>query len=317
MSNQDVVYLPKPLTKIFGYGDKFNESAVQEIQRRVSAYISPWQAVQIIHPDVPREKIIYSSNQARLTALHQSETISGHNQCALIGNAGILLESGCGDVIDKFEFVIRMNLAPSGGEFKRDVGSKVNLVTLNAEQIGRLISCTNSSYPPEWKCKSEDEDCLQKRERKYPPLRAPTNCDSLLRRMKRFNGTTLWYFKSIGRIFDATKRMLGILKPKYNIDINFAYSTTSLMSPSHKAWNVGFPSSGMAILTAATQFCQQITMFGFYPFSQDSRNRTLRHHYYEEGTMNYTSNQHHMPNEYRIFLELNRTGAINLVNECR
>ncbi|XP_030830636.1 alpha-2,8-sialyltransferase 8B-like [Strongylocentrotus purpuratus] len=210
-----------------------------------------------------------------------------------------------------------MNLAPPGGEFKRDVGSKVNLVSLNWEQIERLISCTNSSYPPEWKCKSEDHVCLKERKRKFPKPRAPTHCDDLLRRMKRLNGTTLWYFKSIGRNYDAIKRMLGILKPKYNINIDFAYSPISLMTPSKKAWKVGFPSSGLAIYSAATQFCKQITMFGFYPFSQDWRNRTLRHHYYEEGTMNYTSNQHHMPNEYRILLELNRTGAINLVNECR
>ena len=78
----------------------------------------------------------------RLKRTNQSETLSAQSSCALVGNAGILLDSQCGHVIDKFPFVIRMNLALYGGIYSSDVGSKVNLITLNAFQMDELIACT-------------------------------------------------------------------------------------------------------------------------------------------------------------------------------
>ena len=55
---------------------------------------------------------------------NQSESIPTQASCALVGNAGVLLDSGCGHVIDEFPFVIRMNLAPYGGKYASGVGSK-------------------------------------------------------------------------------------------------------------------------------------------------------------------------------------------------
>ncbi|XP_041453413.1 alpha-N-acetylneuraminide alpha-2,8-sialyltransferase-like [Lytechinus variegatus] len=286
------------------------------MQRNVSVYVKRWEAVQVFRSDIPWRKITFSRTEKELKARDQTHTISKQYQCALVGNSGILLDSRCGDVIDKFTFVIRMNLAPCGGEFKRDVGSKVNLVSVNVDQLERLISCTDTHYPPEAKCSVKDQRCLKEREKKYGTPRKPIDCDDLINRLKRANGTTIWYFKKIGNIA-AIKRMLGVLKPKYNIDIYFAYSPRSLMGPASKAFKVGFPSTGLAIYSAATQFCHEIHMFGFYPFYQDSNNRTLRHHYYDQRKINYTTNPHYMPNEYKTFLRLNRTGAISLVNSCR
>nr|XP_054760967.1 alpha-2,8-sialyltransferase 8B-like [Lytechinus pictus] len=289
---------------------------MQEEGRTVSAYMKQWEAVQVFRSDIPWKNITISSKEIELEALNQSHTISKQYQCALVGNLGILLDSRCGDAIDRFKFVIRMNLAPCGGDFKRDVGSKVNLDSVNVDQLERLVSCTDTYYPPEAKCSITDKGCLKKREKKYGTPRKPIDCDDLLNRLKRANGTTIWYFKKIGNIA-ATKRMLGVLKPKYNIDIHFAYSPRSLMGPASKAFKVGFPSSGLALYSAATQFCHEIYMFGFYPFYQDSNNRTLRYHYYDQLKINYTTNRHYMPNEYKTFLRLNRTGAISLINNCR
>ncbi|XP_054748097.2 alpha-2,8-sialyltransferase 8B-like [Lytechinus pictus] len=303
---------------IYGFEDgrRFNRSSMREIQRNVSAYMKRWEAVQVFRSDVPWRKITVSRTEKELKACNQTHTVSKQYQCALVGNSGILLDSRCGDVIDRFKLVIRMNLAPFGGEFKRDVGSKVDLDTFNLIQLERLLSCTDTRYPPEAKCNITDQVCLKKREEKYGTPREAIDCDDLLDRLKRANGTTLWYFKKIGNIA-AIRRLLGVLKPKYNIDIHFAYSPRSLMGPATKAFEIEFPSSGLAVYSAATQFCHKIYMFGFYPLPRDPNNRTIQHHYYEVIDMNHTENVHKMPSEYQVFLRLNRTGTIGLINDCR
>ncbi len=58
--------------------------------------------------------------------------------CAIIGNSGILLNAGCGQQIDKNDFVIRSNIASVEG-FKDDVGSKRNMVTINRVVLKGLV----------------------------------------------------------------------------------------------------------------------------------------------------------------------------------
>ncbi|XP_071485087.1 CMP-N-acetylneuraminate-poly-alpha-2,8-sialyltransferase-like [Diadema antillarum] len=50
--------------------------------------------------------------------------------CAVVGNSGILLKSGCGKEIDSHDFVIRCNLAKTDS-FQQDAGTRSNLTTMN------------------------------------------------------------------------------------------------------------------------------------------------------------------------------------------
>ncbi|KAH7680637.1 Glycosyl transferase family 29 protein [Dioscorea alata] len=54
-----------------------------------------------------------------------------YSSCAVVGNSGILLNSGHGNLIDSHDFVIRLNNARING-FHADVGAKTNLSFINS-----------------------------------------------------------------------------------------------------------------------------------------------------------------------------------------
>ncbi|XP_071496114.1 alpha-2,8-sialyltransferase 8B-like [Diadema antillarum] len=266
-------------------------------QRRISYHIKWWQSVQIFHEGVSELDYRFQTSHVTVLRRNRSRGFPVKDHCALVGNGGVLLGSGCGATIDSYDCVIRVNLAPYGGEFSSDVGSSVDLITANYEQFNALVSCT--SHPLGGETPADREDCA-----------------SLIHRLKGANGKILWFFKT-PKNFRTMRRMLRVLRTEHKLNMSFAYSPAFPMTAAMMAWRFRFPSSGLATYTAATQFCRHVHLFGFYPFATDSRNQPLRHHYYENTTMNYSKNAHKMPEEYRLFLELNSTGAIRLVNDCR
>lgn len=88
-----------------------------------------------------------------------------------------------------------------------------------------------------------------------------------------------------------------------------------LFSDDCRLWKFKAPTSGLAMYTAATQLCDEITLFGFYPFNTDNYNRTILHHYYEP-ELKEPVVHHQMPLEYKTLLELEKKGALRLLNNC-
>ncbi|CAO2145616.1 unnamed protein product [Urochloa humidicola] len=60
--------------------------------------------------------------------------------CAVVGNSGILLGSGRGAHIDAHDFIIRLNNAPAGGAFARDVGSRTSLTLAHSTVLRRCAT---------------------------------------------------------------------------------------------------------------------------------------------------------------------------------
>ncbi|XP_072174508.1 alpha-2,8-sialyltransferase 8B-like [Diadema setosum] len=254
------------------------------------------ETLQLFKSGIPPMDMRFSSNVKKIARLNQTIRMNEKRTCAIIGNSGVLIDSKCGRLIDTSDLVIRMNLALFGGEFDSDVGTKVSLMTLNSGQYRHLTYCTDNYG-------NITIDVL------------PRVCCELLTRLTRMNGSTLWYSGSMTHN-DHLKTALTVLRDFYNLHFNFAYSPAEIKSEVTKVLKLRAPSSGMAVYAAATHFCSRIQLFGFFPFYKDPTNRTLFTHYYEHAKMNYTTNRHKMPDEFGVLLELDKRGALRIVNDC-
>lgn len=74
------------------------------------------------------------------------------------------------------------------------------------------------------------------------------------------------------------------------------------------------PTTGLLMYTMATRFCEEIHLYGFWPFPQDSQGKSVKYHYYDTLTYEYTSHAspHTMPLEFRTLSSLHRQGALRL-----
>ncbi|XP_072173102.1 alpha-N-acetylneuraminide alpha-2,8-sialyltransferase-like [Diadema setosum] len=135
-------------------------------------------------------------------------------RCAVVGSSGLLEGSRCGSAIDDNDFVFRVNLSPVGGPFEDDVGSKINVTTINRSQV----------------------------------------------------------------------------------------------------WGIPIASTGFSVITVALLHCDDVTLYGFYPFPRDSQNRELRYHYYEDDGKE-TTGGHNMNEEYARLQKLDADGVLRLVTE--
>ena len=121
--------------------------------------------------------------------------------CAIVGNGGILRNSGCGEEIDSHNLVMRMNLAPITG-FTADVGTKAHLNLVNYEKLTWLYG--NLTH-------KEAGDSSR---------------ENYLRTLRNLNDSVLWYPKDMNRIDTRYyfQSIAHILRDVYKFPIKMAYS---------------------------------------------------------------------------------------------
>ncbi|OBS70169.1 hypothetical protein A6R68_01289 [Neotoma lepida] len=71
--------------------------------------------------------------------------------------------------------------------------------------------------------------------------------------------------------------------------------------------------------TLATRFCNQIYLYGFWPFPLDQNQNPVKYHYYDSLKYGYTSqaSPHTMPLEFKALKSLHEQGALKLtVGQC-
>lgn len=79
------------------------------------------------------------------------------------------------------------------------------------------------------------------------------------------------------------------------------------------------PTTGLLMYTLATRFCNQIYLYGFWPFPLDQNQNPVKYHYYDSLKYGYTSQAgpHTMPLEFKALKNLHEQGALKLtVGQC-
>uniref|UniRef100_F6XAK8 ST8 alpha-N-acetyl-neuraminide alpha-2,8-sialyltransferase 6 n=1 Tax=Monodelphis domestica TaxID=13616 RepID=F6XAK8_MONDO len=207
------------------------------------------------------------------------------NQCAVVGNGGILKDSLCGSEIDKSDFVFRCNLPPVTGNFVKDVGNKTSLVTVNPSIIQQKYGALNIN-------KSTFLDNMTAYGEAFLILPAFS--------FRRNTNTSFDVYQALHG-FKAKQKAI-FFHPKYLKSLDQFWRTKGV-----KAFRL---SSGLMIISAAIELCENVKLYGFWPFSKTTNGKPIRHHYYDNVLPK--PGFHAMPIEYREILQLHGKGIVKL-----
>ncbi|XP_063066153.1 CMP-N-acetylneuraminate-poly-alpha-2,8-sialyltransferase [Engraulis encrasicolus] len=215
--------------------------------------------------------------------------------CAVVGNSGVLLGSGCGPEIDSHDFVIRCNLAPLV-EFADDVGLRSDFTTMNPSVIQRA----------------------------YGGLLNVTDRERFVERLRALNDSVLWIPAFM--VKGGEKHVVNVneLILKRELSVRTAYPSLRLVHAVRGYWltnkiHIKRPSTGLLMYTLATRFCDEIHLYGFWPFPKDSQGNPVKYHYYDTLKYRYFSSAgpHRMPLEFKTLKTLHSKGALKLTtSQC-
>ncbi|XP_078595959.1 CMP-N-acetylneuraminate-poly-alpha-2,8-sialyltransferase-like [Branchiostoma floridae x Branchiostoma japonicum] len=273
----------------------FNGTEVQNMREHILKFYNPETNLTLTQSSVRiGQRLTYEILSKKVTATkdllkllpEESPLKDRHfKTCAVVGNSGIVLNSSCGQEIDSMDFVIRCNLPQIEG-YERDVGSKANLTTMNPSVI---------------------------------PHDFGKDYHRLSRRLKQVGDQILYVPGLTSPSGEMHVRIITQIVLQHKLEAKITFPAAGMNTLMKSIWsNAGFetlrPSTGAHMYTLAATICDQIHMYGFYPFSEDTRGRALGYHYYDTKEM-ISNRTHNMPEEFRAFQQLHMRGALVLHTE--
>ncbi|XP_006815196.1 alpha-2,8-sialyltransferase 8B-like [Saccoglossus kowalevskii] len=211
--------------------------------------------------------------------------------CAVVGNSGILRNSSCGEDIDSNDFVFRCNI-PDVNNYVKDVGTKTNVNIVFQTTMLELYKLS---------------------------LKQSTN-DELLERLRFINDSILWYpenFQSKTVTNVTAKVALSYLNTEFNLSFRFAITAVPLFTHTLKRLlKVARPTTGMRAIIAALSLCGHVNVYGFYPYAFDQNGNNVSYHYYGPSRkVNDLNTPHNFSTEFQTLQALHEKNILRLVTD--
>ncbi|NP_694764.2 alpha-2,8-sialyltransferase 8E isoform middle [Mus musculus] len=210
---------------------------------------------------------------------------SQFKKCAVVGNGGILKNSGCGKEINSADFVFRCNLPPISGIYTTDVGEKTDVVTVNPSIIIDRFHKLEKWRRPFF-------SVLQRYENASVLLPAFYNVRN-----------TLVSFRVKYMLDDFQSRQpVYFFHPQYLSSVSRYWLSLGV-----RARRI---STGLILVTAALELCEEVHLFGFWAFPMNPSGFFITHHYYDN--VKPKPGFHAMPSEIFTFLRMHSRGILRV-----
>ncbi|XP_070567772.1 alpha-N-acetylneuraminide alpha-2,8-sialyltransferase-like isoform X2 [Ptychodera flava] len=212
-------------------------------------------------------------------------------KCSIVGSSGILLGSKCGNEIDSSDFVVRYNFAKIRN-FEDDVGSKTSLMTCNPSVF----------------------------EKNYYGLTENTTEQFRKDVLTEYGNTTIYIPAFANRLGNQLAFRAQDALNSTSVRILFPNPLHMISVKSFwKLRGVGglHPSSGLLLFTTVLSLCQEINLYGYWPFTVDAYGTPVYYHYFDtpdavHRIARLQGRYHNMPAELMSMINLHNRGIIRL-----
>ncbi|KAK6314596.1 hypothetical protein J4Q44_G00141250 [Coregonus suidteri] len=211
-------------------------------------------------------------------------------KCSVVGNGGVLKHSGCGKDIDQADFIMRCNLPPLSREYVEDVGTRTHLVTANPSIIEKRF-----------------QNLLWSRK-------------GFVESMKAYGSSYIYMpaFSMKPGTDPSLRAYYALADTSSNLTMLFA--NPEFLRTVGKFWkgrgvHAKRLSTGLFLVSLALGLCEEVTAYGFWPFSVGLDEQPVSHHYYDNVLP--FSGFHAMPEEFVQLWQLHKSGTLRLrVGHC-
>lgn len=277
-----------------------NQTGIDLYRRLLTECCNPRRMFAVTKDNSPMGKVLWYDGEFYHSHTVNNETYSLFVQgiplqlplkkCAVVGNGGVLKHSGCGRDIDQADFVFRCNLPPLSKQYVEDVGSRTHLVTANPSII----------------------------EKRYQNLLWSRK--AFVDSMKVYRSSYIYMpaFSMKPGTDPSVRAYYALSDTSSNLTMLFA--NPDFLRSVGKFWKARGVhgkrlSTGLFLVSLALGLCEEVTAYGFWPFSTGLDGQPVSHHYYDN-ILPYNG-FHAMPEEFVQLWQLHKSGTLHMrVGHC-